>query len=498
MDNIYIVESELPIYYLDCTTSFNNLTEQEKRYSSALIKAGWYGALIDLVQLSPESPALFLLSQKLFKAHNSEDIEKLIRTLNYDETDIRNFFNYFALVYDNLGNYRSFGDSKFIPRIEADKFNTIITSTEIYRTDIQFQEIFNKIQSSIYSLTSRNKQLGFGDDGISTYYSYNCTQDDAKLVQDYLDKNHISPYNTRLFKRVENGIVEYEVRQASSESNAKRELTIDNPKAGVTVTLVNGDYRELMQLMVNELIIAQPLALNETEKSMIGCYIDSFRTGSIDSHKDGSRFWIKDRNPIVESYIGFIESYRDPLGVRGEFEAFIAIVNKEMSKQFENLVKEAPNILSELPWPKTYEKDVFLQPDFTSLDIINFPNSGMPVGINIPNYDDIRQNEGFKNVSLGNVLKARFKDPKTNFIAVNDRELFVKHVAEAFEVQVGLHELIGHGSGKLFKLEAGRKNFNVVETKDCLTDGAITSWWVLFLVGLWYVSLRISGGTDFC
>uniref|UniRef100_A0A3P8TGM9 Dipeptidyl peptidase 3 n=1 Tax=Amphiprion percula TaxID=161767 RepID=A0A3P8TGM9_AMPPE len=461
VDSQYYLPNDIGISALDCGEAFRLLSPQEKMYAHNLSRAAWYGGLAVLLQTSPESANIFVLLQRIFRKQTPAQLEQVATAAGLSSEEYQAFLVYAAGLYANMGNYKSFGDTKFIPNLPKDKLKALVWASQAFQEQPSAMEaLWDSCSGLLYSLEDRQKQLGLGDKGITTYFSGNCCLEDAELAQKFLDSKKLSAYNTRLFKKDNGGKACYEVRLASAVQKVFLTPTFD--------------------LFVLLTIISQTYAANENQRKMLEEYQRSFTLGSVDAHKEGSRYWIKDKGPIVESYIGFIESYRDPFGSRGEFEGFVAVVNKAMSERFAKLVGSAEVLLPELPWPREFEKDTFLKPDFTSLDVLTFAGSGIPAGINIPNYDDIRQSEGFKNVSLGNVLAVAYatQKEKLTFLKEEDKDLFIKWKGPSFEVQVGLHELLGHGSGKLFvQDDQGKFNFDESKVVNPETGEPVSSWY---------------------
>lgn len=332
------------------------------------------GTRIVLRQVSPESEDIYDFIITLHK-HADGDYAALAKEAGLSKEEVDEYLNYAAQFLGNLGNYKSFGDSKFIPRLEQRQFKALATVSK------DALALYEKFKDAVYAGDDVGKlHLGYPSAGhISTYYpdSPDITKEEIAGVSDFLEGKGLLPENTRI-KKTSAG---FEVLIASALDNPSAEQkdlkdsewTLDD---GKTVKLVFGDYTKEMTTISHHIEEAKKYAANENQVEMMEQYAKSFSTGSLQAFKKSQMSWVQDKGPQVESDIGFIETYRDPHGIRGEWEGFVAMVNKERTRAFGKLVETAPQYIPLLPWDKAFEKDKFLSPDFTSLEVLTFAGSG--------------------------------------------------------------------------------------------------------------------------
>ncbi|CAI4050970.1 hypothetical protein SKDZ_15G1000 [Saccharomyces kudriavzevii ZP591] len=469
--NHFFADQDAPLSMLSVKAEyFPQLTEREQKYAHFMSKASHAGSRVVMRQVSHESEPIFdlvlAIHANLNGSYPEDDDSQREQTESYLE--------YVSQFLSNLGNFKSFGDSKFIPRCEVAFFKQLVNLAKIdpsssplalspadvnhkFTSHHLFSTVNELIDTGIYHVEEKAALLGFPSQGYtSSYYlGLPVTPEDMALLKEQLFAElAILPENTRIDKV---GNQSFQIWVASG--NVKNKITETYPGTQITlsnnitkVEFIFGDHSREMHLVASYLKQAQNYAANDTQKAMLQEYINHFATGSSQAHKEAQKLWVKDISPVIETNIGFIETYREPSGIIGEFESLVAIQNKERTAKFSSLVNNAEEFISLLPWSRDYEKPTFNPPDFTSLEVLTFTGSGIPAGINIPNYDDVRLKIGFKNVSLGNILSAAAKSSSKHppsFISREDRPIFEKYQSDSFEVQVGIHELLGHGSGKL-------------------------------------------------
>ncbi|KAM0749538.1 aflatoxin-detoxifizyme [Meredithblackwellia eburnea MCA 4105] len=480
MADRFLADLEPPVCSLNIKTAFDALTDQEKLYSHHLGNACWAGARIISRQTSPVSESIFDLIIATFSAKDSAklaDVEALQKKSGVSEEEWKGVLAYAAQILSNLGNFKSFGATKFVPRVPESAFEAVVKASE--RSSIAVP-LWDSIKDEIYALEPEGLlSIGKPSEGhLSAYYPSNPAPTDAEIdeVQALCDKAGVSTLNTRLAK-VDDKTLTLLIASSSSTLPSTYPASLESKSLGFTVHLKAGDFSDALAKVNESLLLAADYAGDSNRKAMILDYERSFKTGDIEAHIDGSKKWVKDQGPVVESYIGFIESYVDPSGARAEWEGFVAIVNKEQSKKFNTLVDAAPELIKTLPWGPDFEVGKFQRPDFTALEILSFATGGIPAGINIPNYHLVREHDGFKNVSLSNILSAKAANEEITFIGPEEVKDFDAWSDKAFEVQVANHELLGHGTGKIFQESAdGSVNFDK-SLVNPLTGKPIDSWY---------------------
>ncbi|KAI4237273.1 MAG: hypothetical protein LQ349_001990 [Xanthoria aureola] len=464
----YYADGPPTVVPLPIKSHFEALTDQQKLYAHNISRAAFLGTRIVLRQVSPESEAIFDFIIALQQAYHGKWSE-LQKDAGTSEQALREFLEYATQFLGNLGNYKGFGDSKFIPRCSPETIEAFASAVPKAKEALEVNRVS---VAAFYATTDEpaKMHLGFPDKGhLSAYYPHSpdITQDEIEQISAFIAEKKLLPENTRLKKTKEGN---FQLLIASGLSKPPPEggdagpdtvFDLNGKLQGKKLELVYGDHIEELAKIALHIKKAGLNAANDTQKQMMDEYAKSFGSGSLNAFKKSQELWVKDIGPLVETNIGFIETYRDPANVRAEWEGLVAMVNKERTQAFQKLVDAAPSMIPKLPWGKDFEKDTFSAPDFTSLEVLTFNGSGIPAGINIPNYDDIRQAIGFKNVSLGNVLSAKAPNEPIPFIRSEDLELYQSNRDQAFEVQVGIHELLGHGTGKLLQeTSPGKYNFD--------------------------------------
>lgn len=132
--------------------------------------------------------------------------------------------------------------------------------------------------------------------------------------------------NTRAFKH-ENGDI---IITVGSIEHSTRKVTHSDHNFEIKY----GEFSSYLKDINYYLERALPYVANENQKNMLKFYIDHYRTGNIEYHKDSQRSWIRDQGPVVETNMGWIETYIDPENARAYYEGWVAIVDKEKSKKF--------------------------------------------------------------------------------------------------------------------------------------------------------------------
>ena len=197
---------------------------------------------------------------------------------------------------------------------------------------------------------------------------------------------------------------------------------------------------------------ALPLAEPGAQRNSIHALIDFYLTGDEALFREHSVYWLNSRSR-VDYLNGFVESYMDPRGVVGSFEA--NAVFRADSALLEKLAQAAPYFEARMPWEKKWQRAKVAVPVATVVNAVIETGDAGPLSAtayNLPNYNDIRRDHGSKNVVLLNVELARSEEDRRTTIAefypAAERNNALTHGVDAMRWLTYMHEVIGHGSGQ--------------------------------------------------
>ena len=180
-------------------------------------------------------------------------------------------------------------------------------------------------------------------------------------------------------------------------------------------------------------------------------------TGSMDDWREFNIAWVQDNDSTIDFILGFIEVYVDARGMKGSWESVISFRDEIKTRNIAKLALEAPWFEARMPWEEKFKKKDVKGISARAISVVmETGDSGpiTPIGINLPNEADVRQEYGSKSVNLANIVET-YNSVKASgslgeFSFTKEEEARARLYSSAMDdMHTNLHEVVGHASGQL-------------------------------------------------
>ncbi len=259
-------------------------------------------------------------------------------------------------------------------------------------------------------------------------------------------------------------------------------------RAGFDSVVESGLYAKQLTDVIGHLEAAIPYATPKMARAL-GALIQYYRTGESVDRRAYDVAWVADDDSPVDTINGFIEVYMDARGQKGGWEAVVYFNDPKKMAMIRGFSDNAQWFEDHMPYASRYRKPEVRGVSAKAIQVVMETGDAGPVsaaGINLPNPGDIRALYGSKSVSLGNVLEARDKarssEAKAEFCYNQDEfKRAEKWSSLVTDLEINMHEVIGHGSGKVAEHLKVDPSEAIGEYYSALEEGRAD------LVALWFL-----------
>jgi dipeptidyl-peptidase-3 len=285
------------------------------------------------------------------------------------------------------------------------------------------------------------------------------------------------------------GVSMADLKGFSEKYGLNSRLVKTNGKLTEEVYKVGGRYDAQIRQIVGHLEAAVPFA-SEPMANALRALIQWYRTGEDADRVKYDIAWVQDKASPVDTINGFIEVYMDPRGIKGSWEGLVFYVNQEKTARIKKLAENAQWFEDRMPWDPKYRKPSVQGIVANAIDVVvETGDSGpvTPIGINLPNDQNIREKYGSKSVALSNVNEAYAKSTpgamKSEFVWTPEEAQRADKFAEfGGELTTDMHEVIGHASGRQAEGATASPQAMLKEQFSALEEGRAD------LVGLYFIA----------